>query len=240
MLSTETPPRVDKILEDLINYKKDWYAWKTLYKSSDQKAKVNKQAVGGQYQFGAAHSAFNQSPPPAQKSNVLPMSADDLDKFFDAFSASFTTEEGVLEILVKENAAITVTNAELSASVAALSKANEKLSCQVVNHHNNRNLGDYTAPLTKNMCPHRKIKWTHTTDNCFELEKNAHKRPKEWKSCFWQCGTSIVFVNKVNESNNLIDVPPPTTPPPTRSPIYLPPIPPLPFGGNHQNYSAAK
>ena len=52
------------------------------------------------------------------------MSSDDLDKYFDALTADATTKKGVLEELVKSNDAQTATNAELSASLAALSKSN--------------------------------------------------------------------------------------------------------------------
>ena len=72
-ISTDSFPHSDKIWEDLSKEKEDWYAWKTLYKSSDQKAKVKKKAVGGQDQFGEAHGAFNQSPTPYQKVNVPSM-----------------------------------------------------------------------------------------------------------------------------------------------------------------------
>ena len=42
MLSTENFPHYGKIWEDLRKDKKDWSTCKTLYKSADHKAKVNK------------------------------------------------------------------------------------------------------------------------------------------------------------------------------------------------------
>ena len=57
MLSTEHLPRADENWEDLPK-KMFWTDWKNLYKAADRKAKVKKQAVGGQYQFGTAHSAL--------------------------------------------------------------------------------------------------------------------------------------------------------------------------------------
>ena len=42
----------------------------------------------------------------------------------------------------------------------------------------------------------------HVSDDWFELEKNAPKRPRGWKSHLWWWGTSILGDNKINELIN--------------------------------------
>ena len=109
MLCTKRSPHTDESWEDLSKEMKDWDAWKTLYKSSDQKAKVKNKAVSGQGQFGAAHGTFKQSLPPQQE-NGRTMSAHDLNKYFEALAKAITTDMGVLEELARVNATLTATN----------------------------------------------------------------------------------------------------------------------------------
>ena len=99
-----------------------------MHNSDDQKAKIKKQAVGGQYQFGAAHGVLNQSPPRAQKSNGSPRSADDLEKYFYALAEAVITEKGLLVDLFKANVDLTATSANFLATVAVLIKYNGQLS----------------------------------------------------------------------------------------------------------------
>ena len=73
--------------------------------------------------FGAARGKLRQVPQ-AQQANGLTRLVADLDKYFDSLTAAATTEKGVLEELVKSNAALTTTNVEFFASVASLIKAN--------------------------------------------------------------------------------------------------------------------
>ena len=170
MLLPECFPQADKSWEDLNKGKTDWAAWKNLYKASDRKTKVKKQAVAGQDQIGAAHGALRKAPQ-VQRAIRLTRSAADLDEYFDALAASATTKKGVLEESVKANAALTTTRAELLASVASFIKANKQLSCWVGNHRNinNRSCKDSPAPHPKTLCPHCNIKVMHAPDNCFEL-----------------------------------------------------------------------
>ena len=49
-----------------------------MYKAADQKAKVKKQAMGGQDQFGATHGALRQALEPDQE-NFLTRSATNLE-----------------------------------------------------------------------------------------------------------------------------------------------------------------
>ena len=71
--------------------------------------------------------------PPNQQSKGPTRSAADLEEYFDALAAAATTKKGVLEYIVKDNAALTTTNTELSASVVGLIKDNKQLSRQVSN-----------------------------------------------------------------------------------------------------------
>ena len=116
-----------------------------------------------QYQFGAVHGALSQAPqknPPANDRSRL---AFNLDEYFDALAAATKTEIGVLGKKMKADAALDATNAELSASVSSLIKANEKISRQVVNRRtSNTCTRKYSpAPCPKALCPHFKIKAMH-------------------------------------------------------------------------------
>ena len=127
-----------------------------LYKAAHQKSKFKNQAIGGQDQSGTAHGALKQAPHPVRQANGPPRSYEDLNEYFDALAESATVEKGVLEELVKSNSALTIANAELSAAMAVLIKANEKLSCWVGNFCNNRTRGDSPDSRSKTMCPHCK------------------------------------------------------------------------------------
>ena len=154
-----------------------------MYKSADHKAKVKKQAVGGQDQLCAAQGALRQAPEPYQV-NGPTRSATDLDKYFYALATAYTTENTVLEELVRYNAALTTSSAEFSASVDSLIKANEKLSCRVGNLQINQNTQtqEDTPPHPKTLCPHFKIEVMHAPNSCFGMDKNAARHPRGWKS----------------------------------------------------------
>ena len=171
MLSNESFPWAEEIWEDLSKYKKDWSAWKKLYKADGQRTKVKKQSIGSQDQFGTAHGALRHAPQ-TQQVNGMTRLASDLDEYFDALSAAATTEKGVLEELVKYNSTLTTTNAELSAAVDSLIKANYQLSLQLGNRRNNRTCEDYSVSLPKTLCLHCKTEVMHAPNNGFKLEKN--------------------------------------------------------------------
>ena len=122
--------------------------------------------------------------PQVQQANGPTRSADDMEKYFDALYVALTTRKEVLEELVKANAALTTTNAELLASVASLVKANKKLFHQMGNRLNNKNctLEDSPAPRPKTLCPHCNIEVMHAPNNYFNLEKNSNILPRGWKS----------------------------------------------------------
>ena len=89
--------------------------------------------MAGQDQLRVVNGSLMQAPQD-QEANGLSRSAADLDKYFDSLAAAATTKKEVLEELVKANAALTTTNAEILVSVASLVKAKEQLSCWVGNH----------------------------------------------------------------------------------------------------------
>ena len=96
MLLTERFPQADERWEDIPKKDLFWMAWKMLYKAVDRKANVKKQVVGGQDQFGAAHSTLRKVPEPDQANGPTRL-ATDLDEYFDALTAATTTENIVLE-----------------------------------------------------------------------------------------------------------------------------------------------
>ena len=95
------------------------------------------QSVERQDQFGAAHDTLKYYPPSTHKSNGPPRLDAYLGEYFDTLAVAATTEKGLLEELVQENATLTATNAEMLAAVAILIKSSEKLSRRVGNLHKN-------------------------------------------------------------------------------------------------------
>ena len=78
-----------------------------------------------------------------------------------------------MEELVRANAALTTTNAELPASVGSLIEAKEQISCRVGNHQTNQNTRarEDTPPRPNNLCLHCKIEVMHAPDSCFDTKK---------------------------------------------------------------------
>ena len=112
--------------------------------------------------------------PQVQQANVPTRLETDLDEYFDALAADSTTNKWVLEELMKYNAALTTTNAKLSASVASLIDSNDQIYCRLGNlrnNNNNRTREDSPAPRPKTLCPHCKIEFMQAPNNCFELDK---------------------------------------------------------------------
>ena len=94
------------------------------------------------------------------------------------------------------NAKLTTTNAEFAAAIKLL-QADLKILRQDVGglknaagsgrgrkggHGNGQRAGTGTA-RGKSLCPNCKREVFHLPDDCFELEKNASKRPAIWRSC---------------------------------------------------------
>jgi hypothetical protein len=67
---------------------------------------------------------------------------------------------------------------ETTSALTAVTKALEKLSTNNRRNGNPRN----NQNKEKTTCPHCKAEGLHKADNCWELDKNASKRPAGWKS----------------------------------------------------------
>lgn len=191
MLGSEQFPRTndDDDWEELDPAQQKWEAWKKLYKKEALRAKTKDQAAEGGGQFGGAHAAVgNKIASDAEATgssvrNTLGNQAvmDEIAGYFDNLAAATTTERAVLEELVKANATLTSTNEELVGVVKRLTGENKSFQ-QEVNEFRRR-LGNDAAggvgPLERKpkLCPNCKKVVYHKPDDCFELEKNAAKRP---------------------------------------------------------------
>lgn len=109
-----------------------------------------------------------------------------LDGYFDNLAAAATTEKSLLEELVKSNATLTNTNEDLANIVKRLTGEKKNIQ-QEVNElrkdlektETSREQGRIKEP---SHCPHcKRVVW-HAPDACYELEKNASKRPAGWRS----------------------------------------------------------
>ena len=133
-------------------------------------------AAGGKDKFGAAHKAGSEgyAPPPTPPGGPPDITNKTLDEYFDTLAAAVTTEKSVLAELVKANATLTATNVTLVASVNALTKA-------IGSQAPTKRCGTGT-PCPKHKCPNCNRDVVHAAADCFELEKNAHKRFDGWVS----------------------------------------------------------
>ena len=158
-----------------------------MYKAAEAKEKVCLQATGGKYQFGAAHLSskgnlipFAYVPPASAAAATTGLTEGALEGYFDALAAAASTDQNVLAELVESVAKLTKTNAELVQAVASLTKANEVLRTQGQQGGKAERGGGEWRP--KNYCKNCKMETVHPPDDCFELEKNKHKRFWGWVS----------------------------------------------------------
>ena len=158
-----------------------------MYKSAEAKEKVRLQATGGKDQFGAAHYSgkgnlvpFAYVPPASAAAAATGPPAGALDEYFDALAAAATTDQNVVAELVESVAKLTKANAELVEAVSTLTKANEVLSAQGQRGGSAGRGGGEWRP--KKYCKNCKMEVVHPPNDCFELEKNKYKRPRNWVS----------------------------------------------------------
>ena len=150
-----------------------WAKWKVLYKQEEALERVRVLVTDGQDQFGAAHRATGNDalplPPPAPTGTPAGTTqGKQLDEYFDALAAAASTDQSVIAELVASNTRLTKAN-EL------LTKTNESLVAKLA-----KSSGRHTPAGVKRLCPHCKKTVVHAPDDCFELEKNSHKRPRGW------------------------------------------------------------
>ena len=173
---------------------------------------MKRQAEGGQYQFGWAVLEARAGGSATPGGRVTPVTIDELEGYFDSLATAATTGKTMLDYLVKINSTLTSSIAELAATKTRLIKEVASLS-QEVNKYNRggQYLNDRRGYSDK-YCPNCKRDTWHEPDECFELEKNAHKRHSRWKSCVkWRCGATRVEVatninNNINRSNLKIPI----------------------------------
>ena len=96
-----------------------------------------------------------------------------LDEYFDALATAATTSQNIVAELVESVAKLTKANAELVQAVSTLTKANKVLS------RAGKGGGEWRP---KKYCKNCTMEVVHPPDDCFELEKNKHKRFWGWVS----------------------------------------------------------
>ena len=171
-----------------------------LYKDAHSKARINKIALKGQDQFGAANEAGVGVPPGATNRNTKPHLATEdefntgrgtteMEGLFDNLAAAATNDKEFLSQLIDNNTKLVNTNKELSASVKNLTNENRQLQ-QEINTLRRRvggNTGGNTTNNTRGSgssccCPNCKRELYHAPDDCYKLENNASRRPTGWRS----------------------------------------------------------
>ena len=167
-----------------------------MYKRAQANARVKKLAADGQDQFGgmAVPGGNSRGVGFAPVAAHPPPNTKDLEGYFDNLAAAATNEKAVLGQLVANNTTLTATNAEMAAAVKQL-QADVRLLHQEVSKlkqllgRGRGRKGDrggdrgLEGNRPKKLCPNCKHEVYHVLDECFELAKNAGKRPASWRSC---------------------------------------------------------
>lgn len=196
MLKTQQFPRVNDEWEDMPRAERTWPKWKAMYKRAQANARVKKLAADGQDQFGgmAAPGGNARGVRFAPVTAQPPPNANELAGYFDNLAAAATNEKAVLEQLVANNATLTATNAEMADAIKHLQATVQMLRQEMkefkllLTRGRGRaggRSGDRAPEGGKplKMCPNCKREVYHSPDECFELAKNAGKRPASWRSC---------------------------------------------------------
>ena len=123
-----------------------------------------------------------------------PPNAKDLEGYFDNLAAAATNEKAVLGQLVANNTTLTETNAEMAEAIKHLQATVQMLRQEMKEFKlllgrgrgRDGGRGGDRAPeggRPKKLCLNCKREVYHVPDECFELAKNAGKRPASWRSC---------------------------------------------------------
>ena len=186
MLSTAQFPRANDAWEDLPRTQQTWPKWKAHYREAAKKAKVKRMAADGA-DFGRAHQAGQVAPRPAPPTAPDGSPADVppdedvtalMEGYFDNLAAAATNDKATLATLVKANAALTATNAELAHNVKELQKTLTALAKKVGAKPPADSSDRRRQPK---LCPNcNKVVW-HDPKDCYSLESNADKRPEGWR-----------------------------------------------------------
>ena len=111
-----------------------------------------------------------------------PVKIDELEGCFDSLATAATTGKKKLDELVKTNSTLTSSITELAAMNTRLTKEVASLS-QEVNKYKKwgQEINGQRVNQAKYFPNCKRDTW-HDPDDCFDLEKNAHKRHPRWKS----------------------------------------------------------
>ena len=177
----------NKEWESLAKTDKTWAKWKEEYLLADTNLNIGVGGATGSANHvsrlgGRASSASASRSRGGTSTGGSVPTWDDVNSGFDNLANAVHTDKAVLEEQVATNAKLTTTNATLTATNASLVKQIQdkdaeikKLKEEIAKLKANRGGGD------KKLCPHCKKTVAHKADDCFELEKNASKRPVGWK-----------------------------------------------------------
>ena len=161
--------------------KKNWVAWKKLYRTAANKAAIKVTAASGRDQFGAAHAATE-----SQSEDINPhmgsAMGSTMEGYFDNLAAEAMNDQSTLAEMVRamsnlteSNEVLTKTNAALTHHVTVLQKAKGPN-----NQRNPRNGAGVGPPKEKKIFPNCKQEVFHLPADCFELPANAAKHPNNW------------------------------------------------------------
>ena len=118
--------------------------------------------------------------------NNQPMGLAALDGYFENLTAASTNEKAVLEELVTNINTLTTSNTEMGATIKKLTGENiqlqQKLNSLKKLVQEERSTGRRQSAVGRKpaICPNCKQEVWHNLDDCFELEKNAARRPSVW------------------------------------------------------------
>ena len=102
--------------------------------------------------------------------------------YFDNLAAAATTDKFVLDQLTSAIAMLTTINEALIATDAKLTAEVKILTKKLGRNTRSKTISTASDKRIPRTCPHCKKEGFHKTDTCFELGKNASKRPPNWKS----------------------------------------------------------
>ena len=155
-----------------------------IYLAANKKGKTKKKARDGQFGGAVTEQSEATEDEDCAPGTTPPVTLDDLEGCFDSLAAAAVTGNDVLEQLVKSNTTLTKTKYELSATVAKQAEEIKTLLATAKNKRANGGGGGNGKKKEAKYCPNCKRDTWHDADDCFELPKNADKRPKSWKSVY--------------------------------------------------------
>ena len=102
---------------------------------------------------------------------------------FDILATTATTGKTMLNELVKTNSTLTSSISELAETNTQLTKEVASLSQEVKKYKKGVQEVNGRRVNPAKYCPNCKRDTWHDPDDCFDLEKNAHKCHPRWKPC---------------------------------------------------------